>query len=403
MEQAFERFSERLKHSFNQNGIVGITLSSPRNGEVLKIKGKVILLSGNKVFQFEEQLSEGRLRHQNLSIEETLEYLCKQLTVFSHLNFRHSSGGSSEILVSKHGKMTYLEDARLKTVPMVGNQSSVREILKNNREKNRLLTGDEPFLKLLGISDASGRVHDKKQGKFRQICRFCEFVQDILPKLPQNGPVRVSDLCSGKSYLSFAVYHFLSEIKKREVIMTCVDLKQSVMDECRTIAEQLHFDGMSFFTMDINEFCPDEKQHLVISLHACDFATDIVLKHAAKMRADVILSTPCCQRQLKGKIASEPLSFATKYGILSDKICASLTDALRLSYMNAFGYETAAVEFIDPEDTPKNTMLRCVRTFEPRLQPDKALKLANEYREAYRFLTGTQDESFEEQFQTFMM
>ena len=395
-QSAEERFLSRVSSSLGRGELLGVTFSSPRGGDVLRIKGTPRVISGTVVLQMEEQCTEGRVRHTNLSEGNLSETFSYYFSVFRNASVRTSGGGSGSLLISKNGKATYTEDARMKNAtPTVSPVFSPDVPLPaNDREKNRLLRGDEPFLIALGISDKDGRVHDKKQPKFRQICRFSEQVRDILKYLPPEGTIRVADLCSGKSYLSFAVYHCLTVLWHRKVEMTCVDLKESVMRECANIARSIGFTGMTFLARNIDEYNPAEHPHLVVSLHACDTATDIVLHYAASHGADVILSTPCCHRALSREISCEALSFVTSYGILRDKLCTAATDGLRLLYLQASGYKTDAIELIDPEDTPKNVLLRAVRQKTFRADSAEAEKARGVYRDAFRYLTGKETDLF---------
>ena len=260
--------------------------------------------------------------------------------------------------------------------------------LSNNREKQYILTGDEPFLRYLDVSDANGRVYDRKQAKFRQINRFLELIRDIEDKLPK-GEIRICDLCCGKSYLSFAVYHYFSNIKKYKVSMTGVDLKPDVIAHCNRVAKDLRFDGLEFLCGDIRDYSPDVLPSLVISLHACDFATDFVLTKAAEWGTDVILSTPCCHHELNHTIDCPELSFITDYSMLRQKLCDAATDALRLARLEAQGYATVALELIDPEETPKNIMLRAVRKKNFRPDSKEAKAALARYEQAKAFLCGS--------------
>ena len=243
-------------------------------------------------------------------------------------------------------------------------------------------------MKYLDVSDKNGRIHDKKQAKFRQINRFLEHIRDIEHALPKDGTLLIYDLCCGKSYLSFAVYHYFKNIRSRDVAMLGMDLKDDCMRFCADVAKTLSFDGMTFKTGDIRTLPKDRAPHLVLSLHACDIATDIVLHFAASVKAGVILSTPCCQHDLLGKMDLPMLEFVTDYPKLSGKLAESLTDALRLARLRTYGYETAALELTDPDDTPKNTLLRAVlrRGFDP--EGDAAGKAKEEYLSALRFVLG---------------
>lgn len=229
------------------------------------------------------------------------------------------------------------------------------------------------FLVMLGIQDKNGRVHDKKQGKFRQINRFLQIAGDTLPSIPGDD-ITVWDLCCGKSYLSFAVYHYFKNILGKNVRVYCVDRKPDVIAECAGYAAALGWDGMSFMCGDILKCLPDEKPDMVLSLHACDTATDIVLSEAVKNGAKVILSSPCCQHELSSQIDCGALSFVTREPILKQKISAVLTDALRCRLLYACGYKVTTLEFTDPEDTPKNLLIRAEKSLIPKKLRDSALE-----------------------------
>ena len=263
----------------------------------------------------------------------------------------------------------------------------------NDREKCYILRGDEPFLQALDVSDKSGRVYDKKQSKFRQINRFLELLRDVEDHLPAKGTLRVCDLCCGKSYLSFAVYHYLTAVKGRDVRMTCVDLKPDVIENCSAIAKGLNFDGLEFLCGDVANYQVEEggHVHLVVSLHACDTATDLVLHKAMAWQSEVILSTPCCHHELNHTIDCPELSCIAEHSMLRQKLCDAATDALRLLLLEAHGYTTAALELIDPEETPKNVMLRAIRKKNPSKAAMEAARKA--YAEAVRFFIRTSGEA----------
>lgn len=289
------------------------------------------------------------------------------------------SDGECEYRASKRGNATIIGAAKLTSALT---SSSATEIKELNREKNYILKGNEAFLYELDITDKNGRIKDKRQAKFRQICRFLEYVRDILPHLPKDKVV-IYDLCCGKSYLSFAVYYYFHDILCREVEMLCVDLKADVMQFCSDTAKKLGYRGMQFRAADITKLEADTPPDLVLSLHACDTATDLVLENAVRLGAGVILSTPCCHRDMSRKINCPQLKFATEHSILRSKLCDALTDSLRLVYLQKEGYKVDACELVDPEDTPKNVILRAWKS----KASEKQLKSKQEeYEEIRKFL-----------------
>lgn len=293
--------------------------------------------------------------------------------------------GNCEFRRSKNGKETLLGAAPLYTALDKGQDTPVRlPVVGNDKQKNRILTGEEAFLTHLGVSDERGRVHDKKQPKFRQINRFLELIRDVEAQLPAEGILNICDLCCGKSYLSFAVYHYFSVIKNREVRMVGVDMKADVMEDCNAVAKALGMTGLSFVCADVSLFDFGAPVHMVISLHACDTATDLVLDKALSWEAKVILSTPCCHHAMNKALDCPSLSFIAEHSMLRQKLCDAATDALRLKRLEANGYDVAALELIDPEETPKNVMLRGIKKYNPA--SPRCQKAAEAYREAYQFL-----------------
>ena len=327
--------------------------------------------------------------HENLSVADAPERLADMVQQFDQVNLM-TTAGNAELRRSRGGKETLLGVTTIqKALTGGGDKTPVRiTVGGNDKAKRRILTGAEPFLMELGVSDQNGRVHDKKQAKYRQINRFLELIRDVESHLPAEGTLNIADLCCGKSYLSFAVYHYFTAIKGRTVRMVGVDMKAEVMAECDTIARHLGMEGLEFVCGDVTlyEFPEGAQVHMVISLHACDIATDIVLDKATEWGAKVVLSTPCCHHDLNRRLNSPALAFVAEHSILRQKLCDAATDALRLKKLEANGYDVTALELIDPEETPKNIMLRGIRKYNP--DSSRCKKAAAEYAAAYEFLTG---------------
>lgn len=197
-------------------------------------------------------------------------------------------------------------------------------------------------------------MHDK----FKQINRYLELLSDIIKEYKENDDIHIVDFGCGKSYLSFAVYYYLSVIKKLNVFLTGIDLKKEVVEDCKKLAEEYGYSGMDFFAMDIKDFVPKQKIDLVISLHACDIATDFVIHQAVKAGAKHIFSVPCCQKEVNKNIANsyEPILF--RYGIIQERVSALITDAIRATVLELNGYKTDISEFVDLTDSPKNLLIR---------------------------------------------
>ena len=212
------------------------------------------------------------------------------------------------------------------------------------------------------MQSQSGKILDKKQKKFRQINRFLEFIRDVLPKLPRDERLTILDFGCGKSYLTFAVYYYLKIQMGYDVRMIGLDLKKDVILHCNELAKKLGYEDLVFYEGDISSFEGVDRVDMVMTLHACDTATDYALHKAVRWGARVILSVPCCQHEMNQKIQSNLLQPVLKYGIVKERIASLLTDGLRASLLEQEGYDVQILEFIDMEHTPKNLLIRAVRT-----------------------------------------
>ncbi|MBO5898082.1 MAG: SAM-dependent methyltransferase, partial [Clostridia bacterium] len=337
-----------------------VTLSLPTDKTVLRATLTPRSIGGKTVLQLETFYTDNKARHRNLAPTDG-DALAEVLAVYRQVNVLTTlPSGDCERKTSASGKQTILRGAKLYRL-LVATASKSAEMARNDREKQYILNGSEPFLRALGVSDENGRVYDKKRSKFRQINRFLELLRDVEDKLPKDGLLRVSDLCCGKSYLSFAVYHYLTAVKGYAVEMHCVDLKSDVIADCASHAERLGMTGLHFVCGDVAAFEPEGHVHLVVSLHACDTATDLVLGKAMRWQSEVVLSTPCCHHELNHTLDCPELACIAAHSMLRQKLCDAATDAMRLLLLEAHGYAVEALELIDPEETPKNVMLRAVK------------------------------------------
>jgi hypothetical protein len=234
--------------------------------------------------------------------------------------------------------------------------------IEHNRTRNYLIPEGTPcpFLIAAGIMTASGQVKPTAFHKFRQINRYLEFIADILPHLPAEGVIRAVDFGCGKSSLTFALHHFLTVTHQRNVEIVGLDRKADVIAACNSTAAKLGCEGLSFSVGDIAGYQPKEPVHLAISLHACDTATDDAIAAAIGWQSAVILAVPCCQHELCHHW-SGALPGITEYGLLKERFAAMATDALRARFLDAHGYQTQVMEFIETEHTPKNVLIRAVR------------------------------------------
>ena len=356
-----EELREKLM-LFLSDRLCQITVSGPREKDgIFKIKIRPLLLKGELVFQ-KTAYKGTQVFHENLSGEELLEELLHEMQG----NFRQlaaeSLDGSLTVLVSKKGKVTakYKENQK--------NAVKMRPELYHNRVKQYILKEGipVPFLVDLGIQTREGAIVRAKYDKFKQINRYLEFVEDVLPVLKREGAIHIIDFGCGKSYLTFALYYYLHELQKLDVMITGLDLKTDVIHNCNRLAQSYGYDRLQFVQGDIKNFTGADQVDMVVTLHACDTATDYAIEKAVGWGAKVIFTVPCCQHEVNGQIQNKLLRPVLKYGLLKERLSAILTDAIRANLLEEAGYDTQVLEFIDMEHTPKNILIRAVRCQEKR-------------------------------------
>jgi hypothetical protein len=384
-------FLNLVKRAFDAEILKKLVFSKSLDDEVIKVSARLCSHRGTKILAAEFTLKSNTVAQRNFKEDNLLSELSVLMEKYKQVNLI-TTLGDAEWKSSKKGKEIILGlDALSKKLS--GEKPSFENAIEAlDKKKNYILEGGEDFLIALGISDKSGRVHDKKQGKFRQINRFLEHIEDISDKLPRDREILIYDLCSGKSYLSFAVYYYFTKIKCLKLKMLCIDLKSDVIKWCSDMARTLGYLDMQFICDDIKNTPRDASPDMVISLHACDIATDIVINSAIDLGAKIILSTPCCHRYLNDKINQPALSFVTDFPHLRNKLCEAITDSIRLKRLSASGYTVSALELTDPENTPKNTLIRAV--LDDRISEAELKKRATEYEEILSFVLGDNKASY---------
>ena len=243
-------------------------------------------------------------------------------------------------------------------------QLKVQRDLSHNRTKKYIIQEGKPvaFMIDLGVMGQDGKIIRTRYDKFRQINRFLEYIEDILPKLDKERELTIIDFGCGKSYLTFAMYYYLKELKGYNIRIIGLDLKADVIEHCNELRTRYGYDKLDFYVGDIATYKDVDKVDMVVTLHACDTATDYALAKAVKWGAEVILSVPCCQHEANRTIKSDILSPVMDYGILKERMAAIVTDAARAKLLTANGYDTHIFEFIDMEHTPKNLLIRAVKS-----------------------------------------
>lgn len=383
-----EELKVLLETALNED-LLHIVVSGRRSeGDICKVRVRPVKNKSGLLFQ--AAMWDGKKEfHKNYSGEE----LVQTLLVWMSRDFRQlqleTTGQSSTVLVSKKGKVTI----KTKKVQKIRPRAS----LGHNRKKQYLLPEGTPvpFLVELGVMTREGKIVQAKYDKFRQINRFLEFIEDICPALDKGRELTMIDFGCGKSYLTFAIYHYLHEIRGYDLRMIGLDLKEDVIEHCNVLAEKFGYEKLQFLAGNIADYQGVEQVDVVVTLHACDTATDYALEKAVGWGAKVILSVPCCQHELNGQMHSEILQPVLKYGLLKERMAALVTDGLRASLLEEAGYRVQVLEFIDMEHTPKNILIRAVRDAGQRPDPEreKALGTCMDFLHVQPTLAGILRES----------
>lgn len=366
-----EQINDYLQKIITENPLK-IILSNPCDKKV-QYK-KIVITKKAQLFQV-EKFTEKQVFHQNIKEEDLFDELNNFLKdSFLQLNSFHEAVEYG-IKISKKGKVLFT-----KSKPT--NQISVPD--EHNRKKNYIFEEGqliEPLIDM-GVFTKEGKVVQSMYDKFKQINRFIEMVDDVV-KESGIEEFTVIDFGCGKSYLTFLLYYYFTAIKKMKVKIIGLDLKEEVIHNCNAVAEKYKYDNITFEIGDIRTFQVDFPVDMVITLHACDTATDYALWNAVNWNAKMIFSAPCCQHEFNEQIKSENFSILTRYGIIKERISAAFTDAVRANLLTCCGYKTQLLEFIDSAHTPKNIMIRAVKANLPKSVKEKAmvevLKLTSEF------------------------
>lgn len=381
MEQQWQEFCEKVNSRWNAS-LKEAIFSNPQSKAqaVSKRKVRPVLLKGTLCFQVSSY--EGKqVKHENLNADEAtkkaLEWMQEE---FKQLEV-HNEESSLICLTNKKGTLTMkvkknaaaAENCKAPTVSGMGvsdktakqtkSESIDIEKFAHNRKKKYLLPDNEavPFLVDLGVQTREGKIINSAYDKFKQINRFLEFIEDILPVLESKEKIRILDFGCGKSYLTFAIYHYLHEICGKEIEITGLDLKADVIANCNKLAVKYGYCNLKFEVGDIKDYEAYKDVDLVVTLHACDTATDYALYKAIRWNAKAILSVPCCHHEVNRQVKAAELVPMLEYGIVKDRFAALATDSLRAMILKQYGYETQLLEFIDMTHTPKNLLIRAVK------------------------------------------
>lgn len=378
-----DKIINAFEDNLNKDFISAVISNSTDKDTCFKVKLRPVLIKGEVHYQISEYKGE-KVFHSNFSkdgimrkLPDWFEGLFKQAEI-------KTEAGQVNILISKKGKATIIQKLDKKpsadrTERDITEQSP--EVLNakylHNKKKNYILEEGTalPFLVDLGVMTAEGLVVKAKMDKFRQINRFLEYIEDILPYLDKDRELTILDFGCGKSYLTFAMYYYLKLQKGYQINVIGLDLKTDVITHCNALSVKYGYDQLRFLQGDIASFTGTDRVDMVVTLHACDTATDHALAKAVAWGAKVILSVPCCQHELNGQIRNELLEPLLKYGIIKERMSALITDALRAELLETRGYRVQLLEFIDMEHTPKNILIRAVKREKEARTENKETKL----------------------------
>lgn len=346
-----------LQENLNTEFVSAVLSNPRRKDEAEKVRVRPLLKKGVLLFQI-ETFRNHQAFHENLPAAEACGELMQHMENMRQLQME-TMEKSYTVLVSKKGKVTIKRKSR-------GGNVKAPD-LEHNRKKRYILEEGVavPFLIDLGVMTKDGKIVHSRYDKFRQINRFLEFIEDILPQLNQaakEGELTILDFGCGKSYLTFAMYYYLHVLKGYDIRIIGLDLKSDVISHCNELARKYGYKKLKFLEGDIADYTGADRVDMVVTLHACDTATDFALAKAVGWNARVILSVPCCQHELNRQMHNEILEPVFKYGLIKERMAALVTDALRAEYLEGEGYDVQILEFIDMEHTPKNILIRAVRS-----------------------------------------
>lgn len=350
-----DKIIELLKTELENDSLIKLSFGDLRrkSNPYKKVSLRPLLLQGELCYQAEYHF-QNKVTHKNIK-KELCPELCAELIteVFKQLNL-FCIDADYQILASNPDKPKIIKKAATKTMPALAHNYEKQYIIPDHTHCD--------FLIHLGVMDQSGKVVQKHYAKFRQINRFLEIVSDVLDYLPDKPePLRIVDFGCGKAYLTFALYYYLRLILGKNVDIIGLDLKEDVIDFCSRVADDLNYEGLRFMKGDIAEYFDQAAADMVVTLHACDTATDYALIKAVGWGASVILSVPCCQHELFSQISNDLHSPILKHGILNERFCSILTDGLRGLKLEEQGYDVSMIEFTSLEHTSKNIMIRGVK------------------------------------------
>lgn len=368
---------EELDAVFNDK-LIRVIISNPRvKSEVSKIKIRPVAIGSDLMFQATEYIGT-QVKHHNYAKDEIIEFVISQLsTTFKQCELS-TFDYNITVLANKKGTMTF--NKKKSAVTKIDCKDAGNNVLSHNRTKNYIIKEGNPvpFLVDLGVMTKTGEIVRTRYDKFRQINRFLEFIRDVHMELPSDREIQIIDFGCGKSYLTFAMYYYLHDLCGMDVAITGLDLKKDVIEKCNQLSKKYNYDKLDFKLGNIADYTEHDHVDMVVTLHACDTATDYAIAKAVGWNAKVILSVPCCQHELNKQIENDLLKPVFNYGILQERFAAIMTDSVRAEVLKTKGYHTEILEFIDMEHTPKNLLIRAIKGNE-KGNKEALQKMINEF------------------------
>ena len=353
----FDKLEQLFIEEFHEEKLVKAIFSEKRkkSAPCSKVTLRPVKIGKDVLFQAERVFLK-KVTHQNLTAPQAVSF-CLDLVMkeFKQINI-FTQEKEIQVLASKPASPRITTKKAGCTAPKVVS-------IEHNKKKNYIIEDGMPcdFLIRLGVMNADGKVFPRHYSKFRQINRYLEIVEDVFPYLPPDKTLKIIDFGCGKAYLTFALYYYLKVLKNRDVEIIGLDLKADVIKFCSQVAKDLRYTELKFLMGDIADYT-DTSADMVVTLHACDTATDYALMHAVSWNTKVILSVPCCQHELFKQIHNELHQPMLKHGILKDRLTEYLTDGLRGLKLEAAGYDVAMIEFTSLEHTARNIMIKAVKS-----------------------------------------
>ena len=340
-----------LNEFINIDNFIKGTLSDTTN-EFFKIIIRPIVVKNQKLIQF-EQYKGTQVFHKNLEQHEFLKYLANIALEYKQIKLDFA--GYSVVFSQKNGKFVNKRIAN--------NLEATQN--NHNREKTYILNEglNIPALVDLGIFDKNYKIIKSKYDKFKQINRFIEIVDDAFEKANLDE-ITILDFGCGKSYLTFILYYYFTQIKHKKTTIIGYDLKEDVVKNCNLIAQNYGYSNLKFYVNDVTKGnLYDGKIDMIITLHACDIATDYALDYAIKNNVEYIFSVPCCQKEINKQLKPNgEYDILLEHGLIRERFCALLTDSIRAEILRTKGYRVDLLEFVDFAHSPKNIMIRAKKT-----------------------------------------